>query len=101
MDERNSFRNHSNSIPENRFLVQFSPFLAGLPTERAVKRMKELPDLYGNLFKSNVVSGIGASSATGGLMSGGKGNLDLEKVAQDPVLYRKIRAEHPEWLGLK
>lgn len=77
------------------------PIVTQHTPEGAVKRMKELTDLYGNLFKSNVVSGIGANSATGGLMPGGKGNLDLEKVAQDPVLYRKIRAEHPEWLGLK
>lgn len=31
----------------------------------AVKRMKELPKMYGNLFKSNVVSGVGAGNAPG------------------------------------
>ena len=31
---------------------------------------------YGNLFKSGVVSGIGSSSATGGLTSGGGGKMD-------------------------
>ena len=38
--------------------------------EEAVKRMKEMPEQWGNLFRSNVVSGIGSSSATGGLMPG-------------------------------
>lgn len=68
--------------------------------EEAVKRMKELPEVYGNLFKSNVVSGIGSNSATGGLTSGKDGKVDLKKVAQDPVLYRRLRKEHPELLGL-
>ena len=44
--------------------------------ESAVKRMKELPQIYGNLFKSGVVSGIGSSAATGGLASGGGGKMD-------------------------
>ena len=44
--------------------------------ESAVKRMKELPQIYGNLFKSGVVSGIGSSAATGGLASGGGGKID-------------------------
>jgi hypothetical protein len=76
------------------------PIVTQHTPDGAVKRMKDVPALYGNLFKSNVVSGIGANSATGGLMPGAKGNLDLERIAQDPKLYRKIRAEHPEWLGL-
>ena len=44
--------------------------------ESAVKRMKDLPQIYGNLFKSGVVSGIGSSAATGGLASGGGGKID-------------------------
>jgi hypothetical protein len=68
--------------------------------EDAVKRMKELPEIYGNLFKSNVVSGIGSNSATGGLTSGKDGKIDLKKVASDPALYRKLRKENPELLGL-
>jgi hypothetical protein len=76
------------------------PIVTQHTPDGAVKRMKDVPVLYGNLFKSNVRSGIGANSATGGLMPGAKGSLDLERIAQDPKLYRKIRAEHPEWLGL-
>jgi hypothetical protein len=64
----------------------------------AVKRMKELPQLYGNLFKANVVSGVGSGSAAGGSGSGG-GKVDVSKLTADQ--YRKLRAEHPEQLGLR
>lgn len=66
--------------------------------EEAVQRMKELPQLYGNLFRSNVVSGIGSGSATGGVRSG-EGRIDPTKLT--PEQYRKIRKENPEALGLK
>jgi len=66
--------------------------------EEAVARMKELPDQYGNLFKSGVVSGIGSSSATGGLMPGKGGQIDVRKLT--PQQYRDIRAKNPELLGL-
>ena len=48
--------------------------------EEAVKRMKELPEMYGNLFRSGVVSGIGSSSATGGLASGAGGKIDVKNL---------------------
>lgn len=66
--------------------------------EEAVKRMRELPTLYGNLFKSNVVSGIGTGSATGGVTSG-KGNIDRTRLT--PEQYRRLREENPEVLGLR
>jgi hypothetical protein len=66
--------------------------------EDSVKRMKELPDQYGNLFKSGVVSGIGSGSATGGVAPGQGGKIDVRKLT--PAQYREIRANHPEWLGL-
>jgi len=64
----------------------------------AVARMKELPEMFGNLFKSGVVSGIGSSSATGGLMPGKGGQIDVRKLT--PQQYREIRAKNPELLGL-
>ena len=67
--------------------------------ESAVKRMKELPQVYGNLFKSGVVSGIGSSAATGGLASGAGGKVDPRKLTQEQ--YLKIRAENPALLGLR
>lgn len=66
--------------------------------EDAVKRMKEKPEVYGNLFKSNVVSGIGSNSATGGLQPGSNGKIDVRKLT--PAQYREIRAKNPELLGL-
>lgn len=64
----------------------------------AVKRMKELPDQYGNLFKSGVVSGIGAGSATGGLVPGQSGRVDVSRLT--PQQYRELREKNPEALGL-
>jgi hypothetical protein len=65
--------------------------------EEAVKRMKELPETYGNLFKTNVVSGIGAGGAPNpGL---GSGRVDVRKLT--PQQYRELREKNPEALGLR
>ncbi len=66
--------------------------------DETVKRMKELSD-YANLFKSNVVSGVGANSATGGISPGINGRVDVRNLT--PEQYRKIRKENPELLGLR
>ena len=50
--------------------------------------------MYGNLFKSGVVSGIGSSAATGGLASGSGGKVDPRKLTQQQ--YMEIRAKNPE-----
>lgn len=52
----------------------------------AVKRMRDLPKMYGNLFKSNVVSGVGAGNAPG---AGAADNLDYRSMT--PEQYRKHR----------
>jgi len=67
--------------------------------ESAVKRMRELPAIYGGLFKAVVVSGIGSSAATGGLASGGGGKVDPRKLT--PAQYMEIREKNPELLGLR
>jgi DNA repair exonuclease SbcCD ATPase subunit len=67
--------------------------------QEAVQRMKELPELYGNLFRANVVSGIGAGAATGGVTSGEGGRVDVSKLT--PEQYRRMRKENPEALGLR
>ena len=66
---------------------------------QAVQRMKELPDLYGNLFRPNVVSGIGAGSATGGVQSGDGSRVDPLKLSDEQ--YREMRRKNPAALGLK
>jgi hypothetical protein len=67
--------------------------------QEAVQRMKELPEYYGNLFRANVVSGIGSGAATGGVTSGEGGRIDVTKLS--PEQYRKLRKENPEALGLR
>jgi hypothetical protein len=52
----------------------------------AVKRMKELPKVYGNLFKSNVVSGVGAGQAS----TGANDSQDYSNMSAEE--YRKNRA---------
>jgi hypothetical protein len=81
--------------------VTKEPVMTLRTPEEAVKRMREIPEVYGNLFKSGVVSGIGANSATGGLTPGKDGKVDLEKLARDPVQFRKVLKENPELLGLR
>jgi hypothetical protein len=66
--------------------------------EEAVKRMKELPE-SANLFKHNVVSGVGGNSAIGGLTPGSNGRIDPRSLT--PAQYREVRAKNPELLGLR
>ena len=59
--------------------------------------MKEMGE-YANLFKSNVVAGVGANSATGGIAPGASGRIDVRNLTAEQ--YAKIREENPEALGL-
>ena len=67
------------------------------PSE-AVKRMTEVAE-FQNLFRKNVVSGIGGNSAIGGLTPGSNGRIDVRNLTHDQ--YLKVRAENPELLGLR
>jgi hypothetical protein len=69
---------------------------SGTPNE-IVKRMRDL-DEYANLFNSNVVAGLGAGQATGGVNTGSNGRVDGSKLT--PAQYRKLRKENPAALGL-
>lgn len=68
-----------------------------LSPDAAVKRMKSLPEVYGNFFKGNVVSGIGAGSGTG--TPAGNGKIDPRKLSMEQ--YLSIREKNPELLGLR
>jgi hypothetical protein len=63
-----------------------SPQTLILSPSDTIKRMKETPDLYGNLFKSGVKSGTGGGNVGGG-------NLSLKEIASDPVKYRAYREQ--------
>ena len=78
--------------------IEGNPIITRKTPEAAVKRMKELTSLFGNLFKSNVVSGIGAGTATGGNASG-SGVADVKKMSAEE--YMRRRKENPTSLGLK
>jgi pyruvate/2-oxoglutarate dehydrogenase complex dihydrolipoamide acyltransferase (E2) component len=65
--------------------VQYSP-------EDAVKKMKSLPDLYGNLFKTGVKSGLGGT--TTGDITGAGGAIDWKNLTQ--AQYEAQRGKHPD-----
>jgi hypothetical protein len=58
-----------------------------LTPDATMKRMKELPELYGNLFKSGVQGGVGGNN--NGVQ--GTNSNDLNSVTADPETYRKNR----------
>ena len=54
--------------------------------------MKELPELYGNLFKGDAFGGLGE----GGPATGGTKPQKLSDILKDPVKYQKWRKENPD-----
>jgi len=65
----------------------------------AVKRMKEMPKKHGNLFRANVVSGVGQGAATGGVTPGSGALVDIETLTTEQ--HMKLRKENPGSLGLR
>lgn len=59
-----------------------------LTIEETIKRMKDLPERFGNLFESGVTGGLGGKGSSGG-GSGGSNITDLAK--QSPEAYRANR----------
>jgi hypothetical protein len=68
-----------------------------LSPREATRRMKELPDQWGNFFRANVVSGVGSGS--GGGTPTGSGKIDPRKLTMPQ--YLELREKHPELLGLR
>ena len=66
--------------------------------DAAARRMKELANVYGNLFKSGVVAGIGAGSGAG-IATGTGGRVDPKRLTMSQ--YMELRETHPELLGLR
>jgi len=63
------------------------PTILDLSIEEAIKRMKELPEKYGNLFKSNLAGGLGGTGGVGGAV---KKDLSQIKTIED---YKKHRGK--------
>lgn len=74
------------------------PIMTSRTPDEAVKRMKEIGRTQ-NLFKGNVVSGLGSNSSTAGITAGPNGRIDVRNLT--PQQYREVRAKNPELLGLK
>jgi hypothetical protein len=72
------------------------PIVVTHTPQSAVRRLKERPAEYGNLFKSGVISGVGSQA---GVLSGSGKAVDLKSLSQEQ--YMKIRAENPALLGLR
>jgi len=67
------------------------------PTE-AVARMRDLPAMYGGLFKSNMINGIGGTNATGGVNSGAtKIKLTPETTFEE---FKQAMKDNPETFGM-
>lgn len=63
-----------------------------LSPNEAIKRMKEIPDKFGYLFKGTAISGIGSARRADGSAPAPK----LDELLKDPVKYAKWRKENPD-----
>lgn len=69
------------------------PVVLDLSPTETIKRMKELPELYGNLFKGDATGGLGG---TGGGTGKSERSPKLQELLDDPVKYAKWRKENPD-----
>jgi hypothetical protein len=71
--------------------------------DEAVRRMKGLPQLYGNLFRSAAVSGVGSSSNPAGAQPGTTNTLTPQQAAKLPASeYFRVRSQQRNrmpWAG--
>lgn len=70
-----------------------NPVILNLTPKETIKRMKEVPDLYGNLFKGDATGGLGAS---GGGAAGGEISPKLKDILSDPKKYQEWRKKNPD-----
>lgn len=66
-----------------------NPEVKELTVTEAIKRMRELPDQYGNLFDKNKSGGMGGQHGTGAAKTGYRPGMTMDE-------YAKLRSEHPE-----
>ena len=69
-----------------------NPVVLDLSPQKAIERMKELPDKFGNLFKGDNAGGLGEGNA------GGRGERPpkLEEILSDPAKYQEWRKKNPD-----
>lgn len=65
------------------------PITTTMTIPEVIKRMSELPDLYGNLFEGSKSGGLGGNSGTGGGRPGDPSKMSTEE-------YIKYRKENPQ-----
>ncbi len=75
-----------------------NPVTKKLPIKAAVKRMRELPERFGNLFKSDETGGVGLQTFYGKGGSSENG-MPPEEVFSDPALYEKWRENNKKLVG--
>jgi len=68
-----------------------NPTMLTLKPEDALKRMKELPERFGNLFTNPGTGGFGSTNGAG---SGSGRNVTVDSL-KDPAAYMKWRKENP------
>lgn len=72
------------------------PIITQRTPMEAIERLKELQP---NLFKPNVVPGVGGNSSTGGVQPGADGRIDQSELTTEQ--WMKIYKEDPTKLGLR
>ncbi len=81
-------------IPKVKFNdtdAEGKPITLDLTAKEAVKRMKELPERFGNLFKSNLSGGLGGSQSVGNKPLDGERlkNMDEYRKQREKLTGRK------------
>jgi ElaB/YqjD/DUF883 family membrane-anchored ribosome-binding protein len=69
-----------------------NPVVLDLTPKKAIERMKELPEQYGNLFKGDNAGGLGEGNA--GLR--GERAPKLNDILSDPAKYQEWRKKNPD-----
>lgn len=71
-----------------------NPVILDLSPTKAIERMKELPEKFGNLFKGDASGGLGEGQ--GGVGGKGERSPKLADLLKDPAKYAKWRKENPD-----
>jgi len=89
----NSTGNYKPIVKFNDTNDSGEPIVLDLSPSDAIKRMKDLPEMYGNLFKGEATGGLGGNTSAG---SGISSQPKLKELMENPAKYAKWRKENPE-----